>query len=195
MIKNFEEYLLESNIPEPYIKNSPIVLTEVGCSADYNDDNKTISVLIPNGDEFVMSCQAFKWTEGYPKAIMYTHKRCDEALSQIKSGNIIGGMQNIFKMPYSPYLVYLFESDRPMLNDLRYVLDRSHDFEKTRIDQFIASLLENNEDEDILRKSDPEVFQFFKEGLVDLVIYLKCKCEIFFWFYQGLPQLSTNGIW
>lgn len=195
MIKKFEEFLNEGAIPEPYVKHSPIVLKNVGCSAVYDDEKKTISITIQNKDEFIISCDTFKWREGYPRSIMMAHKRCEDAITQIQSGKIMEGFQSIFKLPYSPYLLELFHSDRPMLDDLRYVTDSAAGIDKERIEQFLAALLEEGEDESTLRKSDPEVYQFFKDALVNLVTYLKCKCEVFFWFYQGLPQLSMNGIW
>ena len=66
---------------------------------------------------------------------------------------------------------------------------------KKRLKQFLTSLLEEGIDEHDIKKTDPKFFNLVKESLENLILYLKSKCEVFFWFYQGLPQLTQFGIW
>jgi hypothetical protein len=194
----FSEYnkLHESRIVEPYSPDSPIVLKSIGCKAEYNKDNKTIKITIPNSDEFVCSAQSFKWVEGYPQSIGLAHAKCETALKHLKNDEIISVLTNLYNLPYSPYFVYLFETDKAIMKDFTYIADKMEGEEnKKRLKQFFTSLIEEGIDEHNIKKTDIKFFNFVKECLENLILYLKSKCEVFFWFYQGLPQLTQFGIW
>lgn len=60
---------------------------------------------------------------------------------------------------------------------------------------FLKSILEESEEVSKLKKSDTENYNFIKQTLENQILYLKSKCEVFYWFYQGLPQLTQFGIW
>lgn len=185
----------ESKIVEPYSKDAPIVLKTLNCKASYDDANHTITIEVPNKDVFVCSANSFKWVEGYPKSIGLSHKRCESALNFLKNDNLIEAFQEIYKLPYAPYFVYLFEKDQPMLKTFSYILDKVKEENKENIELFLKSILEESEEVSKLKKSDTENYNFIKETLENEILYLKSKCEVFYWFYQGLPQLTQFGIW
>lgn len=192
---NNHDMLNENKNVEPYTRDTPIVLKSLACKATFNSENNTISIVVPNNDEFVCSSSAFKWVEGYPKSIGQSHKRCETALNCLKTDDLVGALQQIYKLPYAPFFVYLFEKDRPMLKSFSYIIDKINEKDKERIELFLKSIIEESEDVSKLKKSDPETYKFLKELLENLILYLKSKCEVFYWFYQGLPQLSQFGIW
>lgn len=187
--------LSESKITEPHSKDAPIVLKSIDCKAIFNNSNKTISIEVPNGDTFVCSASTFKWVEGYPKSIGLSHKRCENALNFLKSDDFLGAFKEIYKLPYSPFFVYLFETDKAMLKSFSYITDKIEEKNKEKIELFLKSLIEEIDEPNTLKKSDPESYNFLKETLENQILYLKAKCEVFYWFYQGLPQLSQFGIW
>ncbi len=186
---------MSSKIVEPYSKDAPIVLKTLECKAIYDDKIHTITIQVPNGDEFICSANTFKWVEGYPKSIGACHKRCENALNHLKNDNLIEVFQEIYKLPYAPFFVYLFEKDKPMLKNFSYIIDKANDSDKEKVELFLKSILEENEDINKLKKSEVEIYNFLKENLENLILYLKSKCEVFYWFYQGLPQLTQFGIW
>lgn len=192
---NNHNMLNENKIVEPYTRDTPIVLKTLNCKATFNPGNNTISIIVPNNDEFVCSSSAFKWVEGYPKSIGQAHKRCEAALNFLKNDDFVGSFQQIYKLPYAPFFVFLFEKDRVMLKNFSYILDKIDEKNKEKIELFLKSILEESEDVSKLKKSDPETYNFLKQTLENLILYLKSKCEVFYWFYQGLPQLSQFGIW
>jgi type IV secretory pathway VirB9-like protein len=104
-------------------------------------------------------------------------------------------MQEIYKLPYAPYFVYLFEKDKSMLKNFTYILDKVEDEKKESVELFLKSIIEGKEEVNKLKKSEIQNYNFIKENLENIVLYLKCKCEVFYWFYQGLPQLTQFGIW
>lgn len=188
--------LNESKSVEPYSPDSPIVLKSIGCKAEYSKDSKTIKITIPNSDEFVCSAQSFKWVEGYPQSVGLAHAKCETALKHLKNDEIISALTNLYKLPYSPYFVYLFETDKSIMKNFTYVSNKMEGEEnKKRLKQFLTSLLEEGVDEHDIKKTDPKFFNLVKESLENLILYLKSKCEVFYWFYQGLPQLTQFGIW
>lgn len=128
--------LNESKIVEPYSKDAPIVLKTLNCKASYDDSNHTITIEVPNKDSFVCSANSFKWVEGYPKSIGLSHKRCESALNYLKTDDILGAFQEIYKLPYAPYFVYLFEKDQPMLKNFTYILDKVNEEKKENIELF-----------------------------------------------------------
>jgi len=194
MSKNYS-ILNESKIVEPYSKDAPIVLKTLECKASYDDAIHVITIQVPNGDEFVNSTNSFKWAEGYPKSIGLSHKRCENALNHIKNDNLIEALQEIYKLPYAPFFVYLFEKDKKMLKDFSYILDKTDEKNKEKVELLLKTILEESEDINKLKKSESENYIFLKENLENLILYLKSKCEVFYWFYQGLPQLTQFGIW
>jgi hypothetical protein len=187
--------LSEGKVNEPHTKEAPIVLQSINCKALFNNTNKTITIEVPNGDTFVSSASAFKWVEGYPKSIGLSHKRCETALNHLMNDNFIDAYKEIYKLPYAPFFVYLFETDRPMLKNLSYITDKTNETNKEKVEIFIKTMIEEKEESTNLKKSDPETYNFIKKTLENQILYLKAKCEVFYWFYQGLPQLSQFGIW
>lgn len=188
--------LHESRSVEPYSPDSPIVLKSIGCTAEYDKDSKTIKITTPNSDEFVCASQSFKWVEGYPQSIGLAHAKCEAALKHLKNDEIISALTNLYKLPYSPYFVYLFEMDKSIMKNFTYVANKMEGEEnKKRLKQFFTSLLEEGIDEHDIKKTDIKFFNLVKESLENLILYLKSKCEVFYWFYQGLPQLTQFGIW
>jgi hypothetical protein len=194
MLRNYKS-INESKIVAPYTKDAPIVLKSLDCKAFYNDENYTITIEVPNGNQFVCANNTFKWVEGYPKSIALSHKRCETALNNLKNDNLIEAMQEIYKLPYAPYFVYLFEKDKSMLKNFTYILDKVEDEKKESVELFLKSIIEGKEEVNKLKKSEIQNYNFIKENLENIVLYLKCKCEVFYWFYQGLPQLTQFGIW
>lgn len=196
MIYNFNKNLLfENKLVEPYAWDTPIILRSVDCNAKYDENTNTISITIPNGDEFTCAGSSFKWVEGYPQSIGIAYSRCEKALEYLKSDDLIMAIQYIYNMPLSPYFVHLFESDRATLKNFNYVLNKIEDEgEKQKIEQYLNSLIDKGKDEENLRKNNPKMFIFVKTNFENLILYLKSKCEVFFWFYQGLPQVSQLGV-
>lgn len=82
MIYNFNKNLLfENKLVEPYAWDTPIILRSVDCNAKYDENTNTISITIPNGDEFTCAGSSFKWVEGYPQSIGIAHSRCEKLLN------------------------------------------------------------------------------------------------------------------
>jgi hypothetical protein len=188
--------LNEAKNAEPYTPDSPIVLKSIGCEANYDKEIKTITIKTPNSDEFICSAQSFKWVEGYPQSIALTYAKCEQALKHVKNDEIMLALVNLYKMPYSPYFVHLFESDKSMMKDFKYISQKMEGEEnKKRLEQFLTSLLEEGKDDLNIKKTDVKFFNMVKNSLENLILYLKSKCEVFLWFYQGLPQLTQFGIW
>lgn len=188
--------LNEAKILEPYSPNSPIVLKSIDCEAKYEKDANIVRIKVPNSDEFVCSSQSFKWVDGYPQSIAMAYSKCEQALKHLKNDEIMLVLVNLYKLPYSPYFVYLFESDKSIMKDFKYLSEKMEGEEnKKRLEQFLTSLLEEGKDELNIRKTDIKFFNLVKNSLENLILYLKSKCEVFFWFYQGLPQLTQFGIW
>lgn len=185
----------EANEVVPYVKDSPIVLKSLDCSANYNAENNTISIKVANSDEFVCAASSFKWVEGYPQTIGMAYERCENALKLLKNDDIISALQEIYKMPYAPYYVYLFNTDKNMLKNFTYIIGKESIETSQSIEQFLTLTLQKNEEAEKLKKSDTKLYNMIKERLENQVLYLKSKCEVFFWFYQGLPQLTKFGIW
>ena len=185
----------EGNEVVPYVKDSPIVLKSLDCSAKYNAENNTISIKVANSDEFVCGASSFKWVEGYPQTIGMAYERCENGLKLLKNDDIISALQEIYKMPYAPYYVYLFNSDKNMLKNFTYIIGEESSEISQSIEQFLTLTLQKNEEAEKLKKSDTKLYNMIKTRLENQVLYLKCKCEVFFWFYQGLPQLTKFGIW
>lgn len=196
MIYNFNKNsLFENRLIEPYVWDSPIILRSIDCSAKYDEHANTITITIPNGDDFICAGSSFKWVEGYPQSIGIAHNRCEKALEYLKADDLIMALQYIYNMPLSPYFVHLFESDRPIMKNFKYVLDKIEDeSEKQKIEQYLTSLIDKGKDEENMRKNNPKMFIFVKTNFENLILYLKSKCEVFFWFYHGLPQLSQLGV-
>lgn len=185
----------EANEVVPYVKDSPIVLKSLDCSANYNAENNTISIKVANSDEFVCAASSFKWVEGYPQTIGMAYERCENALKLLKNDDIISALQEIYKMPYAPYYVYLFNTDKNMLKNFTYIIGKESIETSQSIEQFLTLTLQKDEEAEKLKKSDTKLYNMIKERLENQVLYLKSKCEVFFWFYQGLPQLTKFGIW
>ena len=82
-----------------------------------------------------------------------------------------------------------------MLKNLSYITDKTNETNKEKVEIFIKTMIEEKEESTNLKKSDPETYNFIKQTLENQILYLKAKCEVFYWFYQGLPQLSQFGIW
>jgi hypothetical protein len=194
-MKNRNYNINESSEVLPYVKDSPIVLKTLDCSAKYNQDNNTITIKISNSDEFVCAASSFKWVEGYPQSFCLSYERCKNALKFLKNDDIISALQEIYKMPYAPYYVYLFNSDKNMLKGFTYILGQEKDENSERIEQFLTLTLQKDEEAEKLKKSDSKLYNLIKTRLENQILYLKCKCEVFFWFYQGLPQLTQFGLW
>lgn len=185
----------EANEVVPYVKDSPIVLKSLDCSANYNAENNTISIKVANSDEFVCAASSFKWVEGYPQTIGMAYERCENALKLLKNDDIISALQEIYKMPYAPYYVYLFNTDKNMLKNFTYIIGEESLETSKSIEQFLTLTLQKDEEAEKLKKSDTKLYNMIKVRLENQVLYLKSKCEVFFWFYQGLPQLTKFGIW
>ena len=187
--------LNEANDISPYVKDSPIILKSLDCSAEYNKDNNTISIKVANSDEFVCAASSFKWVEGYPQTIGMAYERCINALKLLKNDDIISALQEIYKMPYAPYYVYLFNSDKNMLKNFTYIIGKESEETSKKIEQFLTMVLQKDEEAEKLKKSDTKLYNMVKTKLENQILYLKSKCEVFFWFYLGLPQLTKFGIW
>jgi hypothetical protein len=185
----------ESNEVLPYVQDSPIVLKSLECSANYNKENNTIIIKVANSDEFVCAASTFKWVEGYPQSVGLSYERCKNALKLLKNDDIIGCLQEIYKMPYAPYYVYLFNSDKNMLKNFSYIAHEESEENKKRIEHFLSLVLQKDDEVEKMKKSDTKFYNLIKSKLENQILYLKSKCEVFFWFYQGLPQLTQFGIW
>lgn len=196
MIYNFNKNILfENQLVEPYVWDSPIILSSIDCKAKYDENSNTINIKVPNGDEFTCAGSSFKWTDGYPQSIGMAYSRCDKALEYLKADDLVMSIQYIYNMPMSPYFVRLFENDRAILKEFKYVLSKIEDqSEKEKIEQYLNNLIEKGKDEENMRKNNPKLFIFVKTCFENLILYLKSKCEVFFWFYQGLPQISQIGL-
>lgn len=196
MIYNFNiNSLFETYQVEPYVIESPIILNSIDCNAKYDKDYNNIKINVPNGDEFVCAGSSFKWVEGYPQSIVLAHQRCKSALDCLKADDIVMSLQYIYNMPNSPYYVHLFQTDKGIMTHFNYIIEKSNDDEmRKEIKQYLTSLLDSGKDSENMRKNNPKLFIFVKTNLENMILYLKSKCEVFFWFYQGLPQLSQSGM-
>lgn len=196
MIYNFNKNsLFENRLIEPYAWDSPIILRSIDCNAKYDENSNIITITVPNGDNFISAGSSFKWVEGYPQSIGIAYSRCQKAIEYLNTDDLIMALQYIYNMPLSPYFVHLFESDRYIMKNYKYIIDKIKDeSDKIKIEQYLNSLIDKGKDEENMRRVNPKMYIFVKTNLENLILYLKSKCEAFFWFYHGLPQLSQLGV-
>ena len=82
-----------------------------------------------------------------------------------------------------------------IMKNYKYIIDKIKDeSDKIKIEQYLNSLIDKGKDEENMRRVNPKMYIFVKTNLENLILYLKSKCEAFFWFYHGLPQLSQLGV-